>query len=101
MKKLLNSGFRLFFILTILIGIGYNLYSEYSLHSDKTVLSVEDNFKESVIFSDIDLFEDDQIKHTIENNILVKRNLENYNFKNSFLILKASFIIWQPPKNYS
>lgn len=101
MKKLLNSGFRLFFMVTILVGIGYNLYSEYSLHSDKTVLSAEDNFEESVFVSDIDFFEEDQINHDIEKNILVHLNLEKYNFKNSLLILKASFIIWQPPKNYS
>lgn len=101
MKKLLNSGFRLFFMVTILMGIGYNVYAEHSFHADKTVLSAEDNFEESVFVSDIDFFEEDQIDPDIENNILVHLNLENYNFKNSLLILKASFIIWQPPKNYA
>lgn len=101
MKKRLNSVLQVFFVATILIGIGYNLYSEYNFNSDKIVLSVEDNFEESVFVSDMDFFEDDQIKHTVENNILAKLNLENYNFKNSFLIPKASFIIWQPPKNHA
>lgn len=101
MKKRLNSVLPLFFIVTILIGIGYNLYSEDSFNSDKIVLSTEDNFEESVFVSDIDLFEEDQIKHRVENNILVNLNLENYHFKNPFLILKASVVIWQPPKNYS
>ncbi|HEY9169091.1 MAG TPA: hypothetical protein VIN72_06360 [Lutibacter sp.] len=101
MKKLFNSGFRFFFVVTILIGIGYNLSSEYSFHADKTVLSAVDNIEKSVFVSDIDFFEKDQINLDAKNNILVHLNLENYNFKNSFLILQASFIIWQPPKNYA
>ncbi|MDP3357852.1 MAG: hypothetical protein Q8S41_00760 [Lutibacter sp.] len=101
MKRKLNRVLQLFFIATILIGIGYNLHAEYSGHSDKIVLSSEDNSEESFFVFDMDSFEEDQIKHHIENNILVTLNFENYNFKNSFLILQVSFIIWQPPKNYS
>ena len=101
MKRKLNRVLQLFFVVTILIGIGYDLHDEYSGHSDKIVLSSEDNSEESFFVFDMDSFEEDQIKHHIENNILVTLNFENYNFKNSFLILQASFIIWQPPKNYS
>jgi hypothetical protein len=88
-------------MITMLIGIGGDLYAEYSFHNDKIVLSSELSSEESIFVSDMDFFEEDQISHHTENYILAKRNLENYNFKNSFLILKTSFIIWQPPKNYA
>lgn len=101
MKRKLNSVLQLFFMVTILIGIGHSLYAEYRFHSDQIELSAEDNFEESVFVSDIDFVEEDQMKHPVENNILRTPNLENYNFRNSFLMLNASFIIWQPPKNYT
>lgn len=101
MKKRLNSVLQVFFIVTILVGIGYNLYSEYSFNSDKIVLSIEDNFEENVLVSDMDFSDEDQVNHNTKNGILVKLNFENYHFKNPFLILKGSIIIWQPPKNYS
>lgn len=100
MKILLNSGFRFFFMVTILIGIGYNLSYEYSFQSDKKVISAEGNYQKCVFVSDIDFFEADQINHDIKINILFHLNLENYNFKNFLLIRKASFTIWQPPKKY-
>lgn len=101
MKRKLNRVLSLFFVVTILIGIGYDLHAEHSGHSDKIVLSSEDISEESFFVFDMDFFEEDQMKHHIENNLIVTLNFENYNFKNSFLILQASFIIWQPPKNYT
>lgn len=101
MKKRLNSIFPLFFMATILIGIGYNLYAGYNFHSDKTVLSVQDNFDESEFTYEVDFFGEDQFTEEIDNNIFDKLNLEKNNFKNSFLLQDSIFTIWQPPKNFA
>jgi hypothetical protein len=90
--------FGILLTLAVLFCFGMKVYSNSNIRSFSVELSSGPSSDEFSFFSDIDSFDDDQIKQINEIRSFVEHRSQLPIPQNYFLIFKFLVSVWQPPK---
>ena len=89
---------RLLFLSAVLFCLGLEVCTYYNTPICNTELSCVQDYKDNIVLSEVDSFEDDHINQVHDPYFFIERLIVVPILNDSFLLKEFFFSSWQPPK---